>query len=315
VALLRKTLPQKSNLQAADESSVIGFYIELFPMNKIALFSIVCTLLVSSCTQLDQSSQIRTADLANITDSILEVSNTNVVFFEVTHVNGKLVDSSSIKTRGRSFKLGFKMRPAALNRDVPSGSQVLNVCLFNYYAADLFGVSHVKCTAQGVIKAALQPGVGYAVNGISSDQYSLIWLEEVKTGVIISNIIQKGAVTQSEIENIKLQKAMAATEKSRAAADEKLKLANALDNALGGYNHGICSDSKLNNATLIYEVAETLFKNKEYKKSLECFLTVSEVENLPKERFQYISLLYELGIQVEQNKEKADYWEKRFEGK
>ncbi|SMF15586.1 hypothetical protein SAMN02745866_01020 [Alteromonadaceae bacterium Bs31] len=241
-------------------------------------------------------------------DSVKEISNSSAYFYEVLSVNGKTIPNSSGNTRQRSMTLGFKMSPSALNRIVEPGLQKVAIGLFSYHKADLFGVGDFLYDLKGVVQLSLVPGKAYVVNGEANADYKAIWIEDEDSGVVVSDIVSSGKIVESDIRERKVTQYKMQIKIDRDKNNRKLELIS-LGERLA--EKGSCDTLGLEVAGS-FEIAKALFDNKSYKAAYLCFIADTKKSEANPESFKHLSIMYDVGLGVEENQSQSLAWEKKY---
>jgi hypothetical protein len=283
-------------------------------MNSRIPFSLVLISILSGCVHQGPLPKGYIGEVVTLWDNVSEVSSTRANFFEVLGVDDRNVTSSSFETREKSFKLGFKMSVMTLSREIPLNTESLNIGAFTYRVADLFGLTDWAYSVKGTVTVNLEQGETYGVNGQIEDDYSLLWIENEKTGVIVSDFVVKGSINDSYLDKLKFDRITRYAELNSDATLRKERENKLLKNAIEYAEADRCKSSEINKAPemKVYLMAEALFNDRRYEASMSCFKTVSDSENVPKEIFKYISLMYDVGLDVDENPAKADHWLRRY---
>lgn len=253
--------------------------------------------------------------VVTIWDNINKVSSSNAHFFELISVDGRKIATSSFDTRDRSFKIGFAMDTTPLSRDIPVNSQVLYIGGFNYLVADIFGLSDFIYRVKGSTKVILKKGITYMVNGKVDDEYAIVWIEEENTGIIVSDIVIEGNVSSGYLSKLIADKIFAYEQSEIKITREKEKEKKLLNRAMEYFLATGCQTKHVLKTSIndLYLMAEALFKNKNYQKSLRCFQRIKRSPDAPRDTYRYLSLFFDVGLGVQEDAEIAKYWQEKYE--
>jgi len=280
------------------------------------VISICFFILLLGCTPYGAIPKGYHGQVVTLWDNVNKISSTNAHYFELLAIDGRQITTSSFDTRDRSFKLGFAMDSIPISRDIPINSQVLYIGGFNYLVADLFGLGDAIYRVKGYVQVIFKKGLTYMVNGKLENEYSIVWIEEEKTGLIVSDIIVEGNVSLSYLTNLREKKISANKLRLINIALEEDKAKKRLNQALDYFAAQSCKKENKSKISVInlYLMAESLFKNRNYRESLSCFEKVVSRAETPRETYRYMSLFYDVGLGVQENEEMAKYWQKKYVG-
>ena len=129
--------------------------------------------------------------LAQVRDTSSPVSSTKIQFFQLTKVDGRGVQASSVSTYMRNQGHGFSMEPVLEVRDIPARQCVLSIEGVTHVAADILAFGGGMYRVEGDVTVALKPDKHYFVKGLLMKDYCAVWLEDAE-GHVVSNKIEKG---------------------------------------------------------------------------------------------------------------------------
>jgi hypothetical protein len=156
------------------------------------LFIVLLTTITAvGCVTYQPLPQGYSGPTALIIDTSNSISSTRVHFYQLTHVDGRQVQSSSVRTSGANHGQGFAMDVIADSRLVPAGDVVLAIEGRTHVAAPILALGGNMHLVQGEISVHLEENVGYYVRGRLNKDYSVVWLED-NNGNIVSEKIEKG---------------------------------------------------------------------------------------------------------------------------
>lgn len=275
---------------------------------------LIASISITGCAPYGALPKGYSGDTVTIWDSVQELSSTKAYFFELIAVDGRGIERSSSITRERSFKLGFKMSANPISREIPVNSEELNIGGFNYLVADLFGFGDDTYRVKGKLHVKLENDTSYLISGELHDDFSAVWLEEEKTGIIVSDVILDGEVPAQYVSQLRENKikmySQHLADQSRKYESEKRLLESAIDYI---NSQGCESDTNSENSDVIFKMAEALFKNRMYRESLSCFESISHTPGVPRDLYKYLALIYDVGLGVEENPEQSAMWHRKYE--
>lgn len=250
---------------------------------------------------------------ADLSDTVIQLSDSNTLFYEVRKINNKAIVNSSYSTRKRSFKHSFNMSPTAITHQIPSQAVTIQVGIFKYHKADLFGLGDSVYKLTGKLTLVADASKSYKINGITNERYSLIWIEDQKSGLIVSDVIPSASATAEDIQQVIAEKKQQHETRLKKEATQASEDKELLNQALDFYNAGYCgAEVTPQNPHSVYSYAKSLFENKHHTEALVCFLSIAKHNNVPAETFKYLGLMYDVGFGTEANEEKANYWLEKY---
>ena len=276
---------------------------------KISLFSIV---LLSACKIVpkDQGPEV------TIWDSATRLSTTKAYYYQLMAFDGHYITTSSETARKQMFLPGDELLPIPITHNIPLQSTQLTIGGYKYNALynviNVLGLGDTFYDISGKVIVNLNATKSYVVNGRHTNDYSLIWLEENKTGIIVSPIISQGKISSkllSEIRQEKIQKWKQNILQQKLEHKQQVKL---LDEATVFIKNQGCKQKSKANDSKIYQTAVILFKNKKYSDSLRCFLKIANTSDTPHDKYKYLALIYDVGLGIEEDPEKSTYWYDKY---
>lgn len=127
---------------------------------------------------------------ARIKDTVISFGPKKADFFYVSHVNGKTVENSLIKTRQVNYGRGMKMTPEIIERQIPIGPSIVTIVARTEYAAPILALTNDVYEVKGDISFTPQENKTYSVYGELGENYSVVWLEDESDHTVIGNKIE-----------------------------------------------------------------------------------------------------------------------------
>ena len=297
---------RQMNFQTGHKAS----YMEInFNFIKICLASII---MLSACTTAPKYQ----GPVVTIWDNATQLSTTKAYYYQLVAVDGHHVTTSSETARKRMFVLGNELVPIPIAHNIPLHSTLLTIGGYRYNALynalNIFGLGDTIYDMKGKILVNLDATKSYVVNGKHTNDYSLIWLEENKTGIIVSPIISQGNISARQLSDFRQEKIRKWKQNVLQQKIKQKQQSKLLDEAIVFIENQGCEQNSKTNNTKIYNTAVILFKNKKYNDSLRCFLKISNTSDTPYDKYKYLSMIYDVGLGVEEDPEKSAYWYDKY---
>ena len=278
-----------------------------------AFLMIFIGLFMLDCAANQRTNSDITQLTVDLSDTVVQLSDSNTIFYEVRKVNNKAIKNSSYSTRKRSLKHSFNMNPTATTHQIPAQAVTIQVGVFNYHKADLFGLGDSVYKLTGKLTLVADANKSYRINGTTNERYSLVWVEDQKSGLIVSDVIPSTSATTEDIQKVIAEKKQQNETRLQKEENQASKEKELLNQALAFYNAGHCSaEIAPQNPHSIYSYAKSLFENKHHTEALTCFLSIANHANAPAETFKYLGLMYDIGFGTQANEEKANYWMEKY---
>lgn len=128
--------------------------------------------------------------MAIIRDSAEMMGNDRGNFFYVSHIDGKKVEDSRSVTHRRNVGRGFSMSPHVIDREVPIRTAKYTIVGRTEYAAPILALTNTVYEVKGEIEVPLVKDQVYEVQGVLSEEYSAVWLENISTHEIVGRKIE-----------------------------------------------------------------------------------------------------------------------------
>jgi hypothetical protein len=131
---------------------------------------------------------------AIIKDSVISLGPKKAEFFYVSHVDGKRIDDSRIKTLQVNQGRGMTMTPELIARPVAAKLSTFTIVGRTEYAAPILALTNDVYEVKGEIQFAPEENKTYAVHGELGENYSAVWVEdEAEHKVIVKKIEINGS--------------------------------------------------------------------------------------------------------------------------
>ena len=160
---------------------------------KIIAGSLLCIFLIftAGCTTATLVTDEYTGPISYVKDSVYVHTGSKADFFYLDKFENKTLQNSALLTRTNNSGMGMAMKPYIVDRKVPSGKATVVITGATQYAADALAIFGKNYKVSGVIEANFEPDTQYEVKGELSKDYSVVWIEDTKTGKIIGEKIEK----------------------------------------------------------------------------------------------------------------------------
>lgn len=277
-------------------------------MYKTCLIVVLCFL--ASCATNKSVPDGYIGPTSSILDTYVSISKGRANYFEATAVNGRPVKSSSTSASEASFGRGFTLINAMSEREVPSQKSEISIRGITYSAApilDLFGKNY---SVYGNVQISLKPDQYYVVNGIISESFSGVWIEE-ESGLIVSEIIYTGTVSKAYVDEFRENKIDQYHQKIARNKKTEEKRSGLIDLGVASYKDGECNIDN-DNIPMTFHVAKALFESRHYEEALACFKSSLSNQPVDPEAYKYIYLIYDVGLGVEPDANEARKWESLY---
>jgi hypothetical protein len=271
--------------------------------------------LFQGCTQFVAVPEGYNGPVVTLWDNVRKISSTNAHYFELISVDGRSVNKTSFLTREKSYVTGFAMNLIPISRNLPVISKVLIIGGTNYHATDIFGIGDLFYNVKGAVNIRLKAGNSYKVNGEISKHYSLVWVEDDKTGLIVSNVLISGKVPADYISKLNSNKVLQHRNNLLNIKLKKQKQIDSFQKAREFSEGNGCDVEKFQQSKImdVFLVAEILFQNKIYQQSRKCFELIAGYSNTPRKTYKYLFLIYDVGLGIAGNRDNAEFWKTKFE--
>ena len=122
-----------------------------------------------------------TGPTANVADQVVPISGQLLHVFEITHVDGRRLLSSSIATVQANHGRGFSVAPVALTNELPIHPARVRLQVVTQYAAPVLALMNPTCQAQGEVAFTPEAGRAYRVAGRIAAEACEAWIEDLAT--------------------------------------------------------------------------------------------------------------------------------------
>jgi len=157
---------------------------------KKSIWLILAVALLSGCVS-NPVPKDYTGPLAYISDSTAPSETPGVDFFVLDAVNGQAIQDSISATMSANYGRGFYMDPKVIGRDVPAREASFEVLGMTHYAAPILAMTNTVYKLNGTVTFTPAPNGRYVIKGKLGAGYSAVWIEEVDTGKIVGQKIEK----------------------------------------------------------------------------------------------------------------------------
>jgi len=160
---------------------------------QFKLLFIFCFIIcINGCSVKSSIPDGYTGELSYINDSLNDNSSSNSTdFFVLSKINGRSVSESISHTSGMNYNQSFFARNYLIGRPVPSKMSVFTILAKRYSASGITQMINKKYRISGEVKFNPDADAIYIVKGILNEHYLAVWLENLRTGQIIGNKIEK----------------------------------------------------------------------------------------------------------------------------
>lgn len=117
----------------------------------------------------------------NVADTAVLVNADLAQVFELTHVDGRRLLSTSIATVQAHQGRGFTSTPVALTNELPPRPARVRLQGVTQYARPMLALSQPNCRVAGEVAFTPEAGRRYAVNGHIGAVSCEVWIEDLAT--------------------------------------------------------------------------------------------------------------------------------------
>lgn len=275
---------------------------------------ILASLLLFGCSTNQHPNINAYQAMADLSDTVVQLSNSHTIFYETRKINNRFVTNSSYSTRKRSLKHSFNMNPNAITHKIPTQQAIIEIGIFSYHKADLFGIGDNIYKLTGKVTLQTDTDKHYKINGVNNENYSMIWIEESDSGIIVSDVIKSDKATAADVQTIISEKQRQHQEKLRVNAIQAKEKEELLDKTISFNKAGNCKPNiKALDSPTIYAYAKLLFESKYHTEALTCFLNIANNDDSPPETFKYLNIIYDIGLGTNPDDGKANYWMEKYQ--
>ena len=154
-------------------------------MLRIFASLIAIGFLLAGCETYKPIPQGYAGPVAQIRDTVTPLGGSGADFFYVSKFDGKTIDNSMTRSRSASYGQGFRMTSVAVSRDVPASPVTITIMGRRDYAAPIQAMFSKIYQVSGEVALSPEAGESYVVKGQLGEGYSVVWLENEKTGTVI----------------------------------------------------------------------------------------------------------------------------------
>lgn len=123
-----------------------------------------------------------TGPTANVADQAVVVSGQLLHIFEITHVDGRKLSSTSIATVGANQGRGLSITAVpALTNELPLQPARVRLQAATQYAAPILAMTNPTCRVQGEVDFTPEAGKTYRVTGRVAAEACEAWVEDLAT--------------------------------------------------------------------------------------------------------------------------------------
>jgi len=159
-------------------------------MRKIFALLVSTSVLTGCATYKPTIPDGYTGPRASIKDTVKVYSVSKADFFYVSHVNSNEIENSRIKTRIENYGRGMYMNPVVLQHKIPAQSATLSIVGRTEYAAPILALTNPVYEVKGVVDFTPENNKTYAVRGELGRDYSVIWVEEEGSNIVVGKKIE-----------------------------------------------------------------------------------------------------------------------------
>lgn len=164
-------------------------------MKKIALV-FIATLILNGCatfhTPLPKG---YSGPTSVINDTANRIDSGKADFFYLSHIDGKKIEHSRIKSRKRSYGRGDNLEIILQQNSVPAKEHVFTIVGRTDYAMPMRALSGKVFNVKGDVKFSPQENEQYEIKGNLSEAKSEVWIERVSNGEVIEKFEVEGSST------------------------------------------------------------------------------------------------------------------------
>lgn len=119
---------------------------------------------------------------ANVADAVQAVGPQRLHVFEITHVDGRRLASSSTATRRAGQGGSMTVTPVALTNELAVRPTRVRLQAATQYASPVVALSQPSCRTVGDVDFTPRAGARYAVRGRIDSGACEAWIEDLATG-------------------------------------------------------------------------------------------------------------------------------------
>ena len=161
-------------------------------MKKIALL-IVATVILNGCATFQPSiPEDYTGPTSSIKDTAKTIDSGKADFFYLSHIDGKEIENSLIKSMRASYGQGDFLSVVLLNNSVSAEKHIFTIVGRTTYAMPIRALAGTVFEVKGDVSFSPISNEEYVVKGRLSDEQSVVWIERISNGEIIDKIEVEG---------------------------------------------------------------------------------------------------------------------------
>ncbi|ROH87025.1 hypothetical protein ED236_04865 [Pseudomethylobacillus aquaticus] len=110
--------------------------------------------------------------------------------FYVTHVDGREIENSLIKTRTTNRGRGLAITAQLLENRIPARATTVYIVGRTEYAAPILALTNTVYQVKGSVEFIPEPDKRYVVRGELGETYSAVWIEEEASSLLMGNKVE-----------------------------------------------------------------------------------------------------------------------------
>lgn len=127
---------------------------------------------------------------ATVKDSATIYSSSKADLFYVSHVDGKEIENSRVKTaRGNRGRI-LSMTPVVLQNPIPARSTAVRIVGRTEYSAPFLALASTVYQIRGDVEFLPEADKSYVVRGELGENYSAVWIEEESSYAVVGKKIE-----------------------------------------------------------------------------------------------------------------------------
>jgi len=139
-------------------------------------------MLLSACASIEPATPPDyTGATVNVADQAVQISGQLLHVFEMTHVDGRRLMSTTMSTVRANQGRGFAVKPVTLSNELPTGPTRVQLRATTQYAAPILALTNPTCQVQGEVAFTPETGKSYRVSGRIAAEACEAWIEDLAT--------------------------------------------------------------------------------------------------------------------------------------
>jgi hypothetical protein len=131
-----------------------------------------------------------TGPTATVKDSATIYSSSKADLFYVSHVDGKEIENSRVKTaRGNRGRI-LAMTPVVVQNPIPARATAVRIVGRTEYSAPFMALARTVYEIKGDVKFVPEADKSYVVRGELGENYSAVWIEEESSYAVVGKKIE-----------------------------------------------------------------------------------------------------------------------------